>query len=235
MTASKPPDNMRVWSAGEVTDPSYTKQVNQRGGFTAVDPLYNIKRATEVFGPLGHGWRFRVVAEGVEQVGDGVHWLRIEISTKDPKSGEWGEPFESYGATMLMYGNRPDEDARKKSLTDAIAKGLSMLGFSSDVYMGKFRDNKYAQEAAQHYQEKPAASPVRETPKRPESKGVMEEARDLILEWTGCPKSRFNVTAAKIKKAVGVNPTQKASEADYKLVIAYVKGKMDAEEAYEAE
>ena len=56
--------------------------------------------------------------------------------------------FESYGATV--YRNRTagnkfksDGEALKKSLTDAIKKALSMLGFSSDVFMGMYDSPEY--------------------------------------------------------------------------------------------
>jgi hypothetical protein len=42
----------------------------------------------------------------------------------------------------------PDEDFIKKVTTDALTKGLSMLGFSADVYLGKFEDANYRNETA---------------------------------------------------------------------------------------
>jgi hypothetical protein len=37
-------------------------------------------------------------------------------------------------------------DWSKKVATDALTKGLSLLGFNADVFLGKFEDNKYVQE-----------------------------------------------------------------------------------------
>ena len=42
----------------------------------------------------------------------------------------------------------PDEDFIKKVTTDALTKGLSFLGFSADVYLGKFEDANYRNETA---------------------------------------------------------------------------------------
>ena len=39
-----------------------------------------------------------------------------------------------------------DGEAPKKSLTDAIKKALSMLGFSADVFLGMFDDVNYVQQ-----------------------------------------------------------------------------------------
>ena len=49
-------DNMKLWKSVEVTDPKYTKKVNQRGGFTAIGAQYQLMRATDTFGPMGLGW-----------------------------------------------------------------------------------------------------------------------------------------------------------------------------------
>ena len=40
---------------------------------------------------------------------------------------------------------KEDDEATKKALTNSICKGLSYLGFSADVYEGKFDDDKYVQ------------------------------------------------------------------------------------------
>jgi hypothetical protein len=54
---------------------------------------------------------------------------------------------EHFGQTTFVGKNKngyfTDEEAPKKSLTDAIGKALSMLGFSADIYLGLFDDNKY--------------------------------------------------------------------------------------------
>lgn len=46
-----------------------------------------------------------------------------------------------------------DEDAFKKAMTDALTKGLSHLGFSADVYLGKFDDSRYVEEQRVRHQE----------------------------------------------------------------------------------
>lgn len=140
---------------------------------TSINSNYMFMRATEIFGPVGEGWGYEVLEEKfidgkplVEPVldernkqvatrflrdGDGSlfceqnhsvkirFWYIIECETR-------GE-FESYGATpyryQTQYGIRVDGEVIKKSLTDAIKKALSMLGFSSDVFMGMHDNPEY--------------------------------------------------------------------------------------------
>lgn len=140
---------------------------------TSINGNYMIMRATEIFGPIGEGWSYEVLEEKMipgnpltEKVFDsnhkqvGVRFLRdadgslfceqnhsIKIKfwymTKSGKKAE----FESYGATQYKYtttkGLKSDAEVIKKSLTDAIKKALSMLGFSSDVYMGMHDNPEY--------------------------------------------------------------------------------------------
>ena len=50
-------NNMEVWNRVCNTDPRHTKQVDTRGGFTAIDAMYQVQNATEVFGPAETGPR----------------------------------------------------------------------------------------------------------------------------------------------------------------------------------
>ncbi|EPP1210986.1 TPA: hypothetical protein ACXJTI_001266 [Proteus mirabilis] len=140
---------------------------------TSINSTYMFMRATEIFGPIGEGWGYEVLEEKFidgkpllepvldernKQVatrflrdGDGSlfceqnhsikirFWYIIECETR-------GE-FESYGATpyryQTNYGIKVDGEVIKKSLTDAIKKALSMLGFSSDVFMGMHDNPEY--------------------------------------------------------------------------------------------
>ena len=142
--------NMAVWSAVEMTDPKYAKEFTRPGGFTgtAVDSTYLARKATALFGPMGIGWGVNVVNEeyreaqiidpetGQRQVN---HVLQVEFWYI--KDGERGTIYH-FGQTPFVYYNNKkkvvfsDEEAPKKSMTDATSKCLSMLGFSADIYMG---------------------------------------------------------------------------------------------------
>ncbi|EMG6527440.1 hypothetical protein REJ27_002126 [Providencia rettgeri] len=153
---------------------------------TSINSNYMFMRATEIFGPIGEGWGYEVLEEKfidgkplVEPVldernkqvatrflrdGDGSlfceqnhsikirFWYIIECETR-------GE-FESYGATpyryQTQYGMKVDGEAIKKSLTDAIKKALSMLGFSSDVFMGMHDNPEYVASNKLEYEIKAA-------------------------------------------------------------------------------
>jgi len=133
--------HMELWNSVEITDPKYTKKVNQRGGFTAIGAQYQLMRATETFGPIGYGWG--VKNEKIEQwhdVGLAVY-TAILWYVRDGIAEEHEIPIHS---SIKYHSNgRVDDDFFKKVATDALTKGLSKLGFNADVFMGKFDDNKY--------------------------------------------------------------------------------------------
>jgi hypothetical protein len=129
---------MDLWDKVCKTDPSHTKKVSQRGGFTAIDAHYQIQEATRAFGPIGQGWGYDV--EGYEVV-NGIIIVKVTLW-----HGERSNKFGPILGCSEMFGKRADSDAPKKATTDAITKGLSQLGFNADVFLGKFDDNKYVAE-----------------------------------------------------------------------------------------
>ncbi len=61
-----------------------------------------------------------------------------------------GELVDLFGSCRFAYETskghqRVDEEAWKKARTDATTKGLSMLGFNADVFLGLWDDSKYHQ------------------------------------------------------------------------------------------
>lgn len=163
---------LSIWNKVEKTDPQYTTPMS--GGFkgTAISPAYMIKRATEMFGPIGLGWGYEIVEDGFHDgspmgfnaQGDAlgpqrVHILRLKFWYMH--QGQKGE-FEHYGQTPFVGLNFDrdrvvtDGDVKKKSLTDALTKCLSMLGICSDVHLGLHDDNKYVAGLITEFADAPA-------------------------------------------------------------------------------
>jgi hypothetical protein len=134
--------NMKLWEAVATTNPKYTKKVNQRGGFTAINAQYQIMRATEAFGPVGAGWGYDI-EHSVLRLGDGPLVMAVcDVTVWHGRREQRFGPFRTMNPLMDEKG-RPDDDAAKKAATDGITKALSHLGFSADVFLGQFDDNKY--------------------------------------------------------------------------------------------
>lgn len=152
--------NLAIWSQVEKTDTRYTKKADVNGQkITSLNGTAMIMKATEIFGPAGIGFGWKVIEERFDDgmeifVGEGEkrsslgftknHTVRILFWFM--LDGQRGE-IEGYGCTNAVYkskyGMSTDGEAPKKSLTDAIKKCLSALGFSADVFLGMHDDSVY--------------------------------------------------------------------------------------------
>lgn len=182
-------DNLALWHQVEKTDPAHVKAITGKSyKGTSPKPHWIVMRATETFGPVGIGWGF-TVEERVERgalLSEGfyeqMHIAKVKVWFK--WNGERGE-VEHIGGTTFSgrYASGKvftDEDAPKKSVTDALVKALSMIGFAGDIFMGRYDDSKYVQEVRQEFAEEKTDNeepPKKEEPSKPVSSA--EQKRGL--------------------------------------------------------
>lgn len=151
-------DNKALWDRVCITDPAAVKPITgkQYSG-NSPKPYWIVERLTDEFGPCGIGWGVKVMNERMERLSetDTLHvalvqfWFMLE--------GQRGE-IEQMGQTKATYLTSKDklmvdEDAPKKSVTDALVKCASYLGFAGDIFSGRWDDSKYVAEARGHYDE----------------------------------------------------------------------------------
>lgn len=155
--------NLSIWSQVDKTDIRFTKKAKVGGqDITSLSGTAMVMKATELFGPVGIGWGWKIIEERFDDgheivVGEGDKRAcigreighTVKICLWFMQEGQRGE-IEQYGCTRYQYkanyGMTTDGEAPKKSLTDAIKKALSMLGFSADVFLGMFDDRDYVQQ-----------------------------------------------------------------------------------------
>jgi len=154
-----------LWNAVAVTNPNFVKSFTRGGGFsgTAINATYQAQKATETFGPCGIGWGLDILEEryqdgapllqGEVVVGyEVIHVLRVKLWYIH--QGKRGEVIH-FGQTPFVGRNKngffTDEEAPKKSMTDAMSKCLSLIGFSADVHLGLYDDNKYVADLRKEY------------------------------------------------------------------------------------
>jgi hypothetical protein len=183
--------NLSLWQSVEKTDPQYTKPFSRGGGFrgTATNATYLAKKATEAFGPMGIGWGVEIIDEAIMEGApldaqgnnEKIHKVRVKLWYK--LDGERGEVVQ-FGQTTFVGRNKnglfTDEEAPKKSLTDAMSKCLSLLGFSADIHLGRFDDNKYVSDLQQEFAEKHEAEVRKQAPKVSDEQAA--ELDQLIAE-----------------------------------------------------
>lgn len=131
---------MALWSQVSVTNPKYTKEVNFGRKFTSINAQYQLMCATEQFGACGDGWG--VADENFYMVTDGLLGYQATFWWRGEDQQVKTFAINSSIATHNKSG-KLDDDCFKKVSTDALTKGLSKLGFSADIFLGDWDDNKY--------------------------------------------------------------------------------------------
>lgn len=161
MSEAKPvADNLSVWNRVCQTDPDMTEKVSFGAfKFTTIDAQYQIMRATELFGPCGLGWGTRnekfdmLVVDPSDPhynllTYQAQLWYKIETGTTPQGNPILEEACFDIAADIELFENTKNgwkrvSDPMKKVRTDALTKGFSWMGFSADVFMGRFDDAKY--------------------------------------------------------------------------------------------
>jgi hypothetical protein len=167
-------NNLELWQSVEMTDPKHVKPITGKSyNGSSPSPYWLVKKATETFGPCGIGWGFTVIDERIEvgtEPSDRVSFARVRVWYE--WKGKRGE-VEHVGGTTFSGRRKPkgdqlgalfsDEDAPKKSVTDALTKALSMIGFAGDIFSGRWDDSKYQAELREEYAERtPESLPATE-------------------------------------------------------------------------
>lgn len=177
---------MELWDSWCKTDPGITKNFTGKGGFkgTAICAQHQIRLATEQWGPMGKHWGVKdesftrfFVEEDANNALPPIRKLSYQAALFYP-SGVicvcsdidlyvWSSTYKRWGV---------NNDIMKKVKTDALTKGLSQLGMNSDVFEGKFDDNKYVQQMRDDLKEsqsRPSAAAPPTSVRRSDTKEVI--------------------------------------------------------------
>jgi len=192
-----------IWDQVFTTRSAFTKKFDN-GSYkgTSTNPMYNIMRATAMWGPIGDKWGFEVASEdlidGAPMIQQNVvigHSKVVKILLRLWYPNDRGEQksVEAYGG-CLFYGMRSngklftDDDAFKKAFTDAQSKAFSYLGFAADIFLGFYDDVKYVE--SQSSGESPAMEHVRKVDPK------IEEKKQVVLKAINESKSVPDLEAA---------------------------------------
>lgn len=137
--------NMKFWNKVCKTNPAETKTVDYPFKHTSISAQFQIKHATEQWGIMGGKWgvkdeKFMPIFYATDEVG-----LLLYTATLFHPFGQIPIHADINFYMKTKNGIKVDNDISKKVATDALTKGLSKLGFNSDVFEGLFDDNKYVQ------------------------------------------------------------------------------------------
>ena len=138
-------DNLKIYNTVREVPPEAKKNIagGRLKGMTDINPMWRIKKLTEVFGVCGIGWKYEIVDRWIETA-----MAKDEITANviinlyiKTENGEWSEPIPGIGGSMLVAsetkGLYVNDECYKMALTDAISVACKALGMGADVYWNK--------------------------------------------------------------------------------------------------
>lgn len=219
-------DNKALWKRAFTTDPKAVKPITgkQYSG-NSPKPYWIIERLTDEFGPCGIGWGFSVINERIERFSDtdSLHIALIDFWYElDGKRGG----FQQMGQTKASYMSGSgkfiiDEDAPKKSVTDALVKCASYLGFAGDIFSGRWDDSKYVKEAGAFWEArlKLDALPPEERAALEKEQARQAELADFAAYLIECHESNNDLEAIRLWYSAESWSTDNPTETEEKKTV----------------
>ena len=140
-------ERMRFYGQVQDTPQEARKEIGagRLKGYTDINPMWRIKRLTEVFGPCGFGWwtqNEKFMFEPCD-TGEVAVFCELELVVVDPESKEQSHPITGIGGNKFVAnetkGKYCNDEAMKMAYTDALSIACKSLGFSHDIYFSKDR------------------------------------------------------------------------------------------------
>lgn len=136
--------NMRFWAQISHTPDEALKDFdNGRFSGSDINPMWRLRKLTEMFGPEGVGWWREERFETINSPGTGGEIVVIcfmSLWYVDPLTKEVSKPVKGVGGNMLVaYSSKKkclvvNDDGFKNAFTDALSICFKGLGGSADIY-----------------------------------------------------------------------------------------------------
>ena len=154
---------LEIWNKVRAVPPEAIKPIGggRLKGMSDINPVWRIKKLTEIFGPAGEGWYTDDVSERTIQCGDEITALvTLKLYVKYPEG--WSKPIFGSGGSMLYAkeksGMFASDEAFKMAYTDALSVACKAIGIAADVYFEKDKSKYSRQDDA------PKQEPVKQEP-----------------------------------------------------------------------
>lgn len=138
-------DNMRYYNAGREVPKEALKAFNNgRFSGTDINPMWRIKKLTELFGPCGIGWYTEVIRQEVVHADEGNTMVFVDVNLYVKEDDTWSKPIFGTGGNTLKAKGKGDDEGYKKAYTDAVSIACKALGIGADVWFANDTTSKYS-------------------------------------------------------------------------------------------
>ena len=142
-------NNMELYELGRSVPNEAMKSITagRLKGFTDINPMWRIKRLTEMFGPCGIGWWYEITDKRMEAGANSEMCVFVDIKLFYRWGDTVSQPVYGTGGSSFVAkenkGMYTSDECFKMALTDAISVAAKAIGVGADVYYAKDRD-KYS-------------------------------------------------------------------------------------------
>lgn len=136
--------NLRFYSQGCEVPQDAIKAIKagRLKGMSDVNPMWRMKRMTEIFGPVGFGWKYTIDRFWTEQYGEVVKcFCNVSLFVRDPETKEWSDAIPGNGGSAIVSkegsGLYVNDEGYKMALTDALSIAMKPLGIGGNIWYGQ--------------------------------------------------------------------------------------------------
>lgn len=118
-------------------------QAGRLKGMTDINPMWRIKKLTEVFGMCGIGWKYVITSKQLQTGCKGQISAFVDVDLFVKVDGQWSDAIQGTGGASFVTDEKnglyQSDECFKMALTDAIGICCKALGMSADIYFSKDR------------------------------------------------------------------------------------------------
>lgn len=139
-------DNLSIYNIARIVPEEAKKGISagRLKGMTDINPMWRIKKLTELFGPCGVGWWYTITEKHIvddDRTQQKAAFVDIMLFYVDPTSGKESHGIPGTGGASFVAQERNgaymSDECFKMALTDAISVAAKALGIGADVYWDK--------------------------------------------------------------------------------------------------
>lgn len=133
-------ENLEIYEKVREVPQEAQKQIlgGRLKGKTDINPMWRIKKLTELFGVCGIGWTTKILNKWTESGANDEIAAFVEIELKVKIDGQWSEGIIGIGGSALVAKEKnalyTNDECYKMAYTDAISVACKALGVGADVY-----------------------------------------------------------------------------------------------------
>lgn len=148
-------ENMKLYEMGRSVPDNAKKSIGagRLKGMTDINPMWRIKKLTEMFGACGIGWWYDITHKEIvhdDYSKQKAAFVDIKLYYIDPETGVASKGIYGTGGASFVAqeknGAYMSDECFKMALTDAISVAAKALGIGADVYFDKDRTKYGAEE-----------------------------------------------------------------------------------------